>query len=165
MYSDMLARRLTKWLEANERLTNAQKGFWAVNGCAEHNSLSTAVLDQTKRRPRPLHLVWYDLKNAFGSVPPELIWRVLLATGANATFVSRLKDIYDGAVFTVANTADGATDPIELRTGVFQGCPLPPYLFLVGIMPLVRALHELAPEIGVPVTADRKYRCRRMPTT
>jgi hypothetical protein len=118
--------------------------------------VSTAVLDQTRRRPRPLHLIWYDIKNAFGTVPPELIWRILLETGADAEFVGRLQAIYDGAVFTVTNAADGTTDPIQLQTGVFQDCPLSPYLFLVGLMPLVRALQALAPEIGVPMTASRK---------
>lgn len=81
---------------------------------------------------------------------------MLLTTGASVSFVDRLKNIYEGALFTVANTADGATNPIPLRMGVFQGCPLSPYLFLVGIMSLVRALQELTPDIGVPVTADRK---------
>lgn len=155
LYSELLARRLTHWMEANGRLTGAQKRFRRMNGTAEHNFLSTAVIDQVKRRPRPLHMVWYDIKNAFGSVPHELIWRVLLATGATSSFVSRLKNIYEGAVFTVANTADGATDPIQLRMGVFQGCPLSPYLFLIGITPLVRALQALAPELGVPVTSSR----------
>ena len=113
------------------------------------------MLDQTKRRPRPLHLVWYDFKNALGSVPQDLVWNALKATGADANFVSRLQAIYDSAVFTVANAADGATDPIALRTGVFQGCPLSPYLFIVEIMPLVRALQNLTPAFGVPITNTR----------
>ncbi|CAI5710581.1 unnamed protein product [Hyaloperonospora brassicae] len=119
LYSDMLARRLKRWLEANGRLTDSQKRFRSVNGTAENNFVIMAVIDQTKRRPRPLHMVWYDIKNAFGSVPPELIWRVLLTTGTRVSFVDRLKNIYDGALFTVANTADGATDPTQLRMGVF----------------------------------------------
>jgi len=72
LYPDLLARRLIKWMEANGRLTDAQKGFRAVIACAEHNFVSTAVPDQTRRRSHLLHLVWYYVKNAAGTVPHGL---------------------------------------------------------------------------------------------
>ncbi|KAF1326490.1 reverse transcriptase, partial [Globisporangium splendens] len=149
LYTGLLALRLTRWLDANDRLTDAQKGFRHFNGANEHNFVSSAILDQTRRKPRAIHMVWYDFKNAFGSIPPLLMWQVLRAIGVDPAFVERCENIYHDSYYTVANTAGGATDPIRQETGVYQGCPLSPHLFLVGIMPLIRALHGLAS--GIPL--------------
>jgi ribonuclease HI len=160
VYASILARRFSSWLEANDRLTPAQKGFRAVNGCNEHNFISAMALDNARRRERALYMVWYDLENAFGSVPPELIWRVMDAIGVDAGFIASCRAIYSDSYYTVTNTATGATPPIAHRLGVYQGCPLSPFLFLVGVMPLVRRLHteqtagiELAPGTPVRTTA------------
>uniref|UniRef100_A0AAV1V710 Reverse transcriptase domain-containing protein n=1 Tax=Peronospora matthiolae TaxID=2874970 RepID=A0AAV1V710_9STRA len=69
LYSGLLAKRLSCWLELNHRLPMAQKGFREFNGCHEHNFLATTMLDQTRRSRRKLYQVWYDLRNAFGSLP------------------------------------------------------------------------------------------------
>ncbi|KAF1331622.1 reverse transcriptase, partial [Globisporangium splendens] len=152
LYTGLLALRLTRWLDANDRLTDAQKGFRHFNGANEHNFVSSAVLDQTRRKPRAIHMVWYDFKNAFGSIPPLLMWQVLRVIGVDPAFVERCENIYQDSYYTVANAVGGATDPIRQETGVYQGCPLSPHLFLVGIMPLIRALHGLAS--GIPLATD-----------
>ncbi|TYZ67402.1 hypothetical protein PybrP1_005311, partial [[Pythium] brassicae (nom. inval.)] len=141
------------WLDANERLTDAQKGFRHFNGCNEHAFIASAILDQTRRRPRELHMVWYDLRNAFGSIPPSLMWCVMRKIGVSSSFVSRCENIYHGSFTTIANGLGGATEPIRHELGVYQGCPLSPTLFIVGIMPLVRALHGLRSS-GVQLAAD-----------
>ncbi|TYZ67401.1 hypothetical protein PybrP1_005310, partial [[Pythium] brassicae (nom. inval.)] len=160
LYASVLARRLSRWLDANERLTDAQKGFRHFNGCNEHAFVASAILDQTRRRPRELHMVWYDLRNAFGTIPPALLWRVMTKIGVPASFVSRCVNIYEDSYTTIANGVGGATDPIRHELGVYQGCPLSPTLFIVGVMPLVRALDglratgvQLAAEASVSVSA------------
>ncbi|GAB9477398.1 reverse transcriptase, partial [Globisporangium polare] len=92
LYSGIMARRLTRWADANDRLTNAQKGFRHFNGCNEHNFVSSSVLDQTRRKPREMHMVWYDLRNAFGSIPPLLMWHVLRKIGVDTAFVERCEN-------------------------------------------------------------------------
>jgi ribonuclease HI len=160
LYASILARRLSKWLEANERLTPAQKGFRAMNGCNEHSFTSTMAVDDARRREKPLYMVWYDLKNAFGAIPPALIWSTMETMGVNESFITCCRAIYSDSYYTVSNTADGATPPIAHRLGVYQGCPLSPFLFLIGVMPLIRRLHAepsagitLAPDVNVRVTA------------
>lgn len=157
IYSGLLGRRLTRWLEANERFTTAQKGFRAMNGCHEHNFVASSLLDQTRRLHRKLYVVWYDLANAFGSLPQQLMWDVLRALGVDTTFISRCRDIYSDSHFVIGNGAGGATDPIEQSVGVYQGCPLSPQLFIAALIPLMRALERL-PGTGVQLAADARPR-------
>ncbi|KAG2870307.1 hypothetical protein PC114_g27437 [Phytophthora cactorum] len=142
-YAGLLARRFTRWLDANGRHAEDQKGFRAVNGCGEHNFLASTLIDHARRSRKELHMVWYDLKNAFGSVPQELLWEVLERMGAPPGFVQVCKGLYKDAAFTVGNAADGQTDPVTQLVGVFQGCPLSPHLFTAAISPLLHALRQL----------------------
>ncbi|KAG3076825.1 hypothetical protein PI125_g21424 [Phytophthora idaei] len=98
-------------------------------------------------------MVWYDLKNAFGSVPQELLWEVLERMGAPPGFVQVCKGLYKDAAFTVGNAADGQTDPVTQLVGVFQGCPLSPHLFTAAISPLLHALRQLH-DTGVKLSTD-----------
>lgn len=150
LYSGLLAHRLSRWLEGNDRLPMAQKGFRAFNGCHEHNFMATTLLDQTRRQHRKLYQVWYDLRNAFGSLPQQLMWRVLRHLGVDSGFIDRCRDIYRDSAFVVANAADGATDPVRQEVGVYQGCPLSPLLFVAALVPLVRRLEKLD-GVGVPL--------------
>ena len=49
LYTGVMARRLSHWLEDNDRLPAAQKGFRAVNGCHENNFVGTSLIDQTRQ--------------------------------------------------------------------------------------------------------------------
>ncbi|KAE8881490.1 hypothetical protein PF003_g34466 [Phytophthora fragariae] len=153
LYTGLLARRLVRWLDANDRHAPGQKGFRAVNGCGEHNFLAATLVDQARRKRRTLFEVWYDFRNAFGSVPFALLWDALVRLGVPDDYVRMCKGLYESAAFVVGNAADGTTDPISLRVGVFQGCPLSPQLFNAAISPLLFALQRL-PATGVQLSAD-----------
>uniref|UniRef100_H3H9D1 Reverse transcriptase domain-containing protein n=1 Tax=Phytophthora ramorum TaxID=164328 RepID=H3H9D1_PHYRM len=152
-YAGVLARRFTRWLAANGRHADAQKGFRTVNGCGEHNFLASTLIDHARRSRRELHMVWYDLKNAFGSVPQELLWEVLQRMGVPPAFVEVCQGLYQDAAFTVGNAADGPTDLVRQLVGVFQGCPLSPHLFTAAISPLLHARERLK-DTGVQLSAD-----------
>uniref|UniRef100_H3H8C9 Reverse transcriptase domain-containing protein n=1 Tax=Phytophthora ramorum TaxID=164328 RepID=H3H8C9_PHYRM len=153
LYTGLLARRLVRWLDANDRHAPGQKGFRAVNGCGEHNFLAATLVDQARRKRRTLFEVWYDFRNAFGSVPFALLWDALARLGVPDDYVTMCKGLYESAAFVVGNAIDGTTDPIALRVGVFQGCPLSPQLFNAAISPLLFALQRL-PATGVQLSGD-----------
>ncbi|KAG2977827.1 hypothetical protein PC120_g25427 [Phytophthora cactorum] len=153
LYTGVLARRLVRWMDANDRHAPGQKGFRAVNGCGEHNFLAATLIDHARRKHRPLYEVWYDFRNAFGSVPFALLWDSLQRLGVPAAYVDMCKGLYSQAAFVVGNAADGQTQPIQQRVGVFQGCPLSPQLFNIAVSPLLFALRRL-PDTGVPLSGD-----------
>ena len=153
LYAGVLSRRLVRWMDANDRHAPGQKGFRAVNGCGEHNFLAATLIDTVRRKKRTLYEVWYDFKNAFGSVPFKLLWDSLFRLGIPMEYIKMCQGLYDKANFVVGNAVDGFTDPIEQRVGVFQGCPLSPQLFSAAISPLLYALHRL-PDSGVQLSGD-----------
>ncbi|POM65164.1 LOW QUALITY PROTEIN: Reverse transcriptase, partial [Phytophthora palmivora] len=137
----------------HDRHAPGQKGFRALNGCGEHNFLAATLVDQARRKRRTLFEVWYDFRNAFGSVPFALLWDSLARLGVPDDYVAMCKGLYESAAFVVGNAVDGTTDPVSLRVGVFQGCPLSPQLFNAAISPLLFALQRL-PDTGVQLSAD-----------
>jgi hypothetical protein len=153
LYTGVLARRLVRWLDANDRHAPGQKGFRALNGCGEHNFLAATLVDQARRKRRTLFEVWYDFRNAFGSVPFALLWDALRRLGVPEDYVAMCQGLYESAAFVVGNTADGTTRPISLRVGVFQGCPLSPQLFNAAVSPLLFALQRL-PDTGVQLSGE-----------
>ncbi|CAI5734333.1 unnamed protein product [Peronospora destructor] len=131
LYTGVLARKLARWMDANDRHAPGKRGFRAVNGCGEHNFLAAMLIDNSPQAP-PI------VPGLRLGVPPE--------------YVSMCKGLYDDAAFVVGNAADGTTAPIRQQVGVFQGCPLSPPLFNVAIGSLLFALKTL-PTTGVQMSA------------
>ncbi len=139
LYAAMWARKITEWAVKTGVASKSQKGFMPVNGCHEHLFLAQSILQTSRRAKKPLYMTYYDLKNAFGSIPHELIHAVLRQQGLPDQVREIVADLYDGATFCVA-TKEGCTDTIEIQRGVKQGCPLSPILFNLAIEPLVQQL-------------------------
>ena len=51
-----------------------QKAFLrGVNGCVEHIQVIQEVIQDAKHRHRTVHFSWFDLSDAYGSIPHNLI--------------------------------------------------------------------------------------------
>ncbi|KAH9147566.1 hypothetical protein LEN26_004696 [Aphanomyces euteiches] len=68
-------------------------------------------MDTTRRKAKPLFVVWYDLRNAFGSIPQSFLWFVFSKLGVPEPFIQLLRDVYSDAS-TMVSTKDGLTQPI-----------------------------------------------------
>ena len=73
LFSALIARRIASWAISCSAFSDAQKGFLAFDGCAEHNFLLRSIMTDSRRRKRNLLLTWLDLRDAFGSVPQHLM--------------------------------------------------------------------------------------------
>ena len=105
MYAAVRAKRLASWASEAGAISPSQKGFIPGEGCLEHAFLMRSMMEDARRSKRPLH-VWFDLRNAFGSVPHKLLWFSLRSIGVPDEVVSILMDIYEGSSFQV-QTAGG----------------------------------------------------------
>ena len=74
IYAALWAKRLASWSNEAAAISPSQKGFTAGEGCLEHAFLMRPLMEDARRKKGPLHLVWFDLRNAFRSVPHELLW-------------------------------------------------------------------------------------------
>ena len=143
LYVAIWGRRLAGWASEAGAVSPAQKGFVPGEGCLEHSFLVRSMMEDARRRHRPLHLVWFDLRNAFGSIPHNLLWHSMRSLGAPEEVVSILMDIYQGSTYTV-QTEEGATAAIPQERGVKQGCPISPLIFNLAIEGLIRGIQSSA---------------------
>lgn len=146
LFAALVADRMTDWAVDSGKLSRAQKGFLRDEGCLEHNFVLQEILTDARRTRRQAVVAWLDLSNAFGSVPHASIRGALVRSGAPGALINIWGSMYDGCT-TRVRTADGYTEPIPIRSGVRQGCPLSPIIFNLVIDSVVRAAAEID-EVG-----------------
>ena len=88
--------------------------LWFVpgEGCLEH-SLDRSMLKDTRRRQMSLHLVWLELRKAFGSVPHRFLLFSMQSLGVP-------EGIYADSTFDVQLKTE--RDEIPQVLGVKRGC-------------------------------------------
>ena len=139
LYAALWAKRLAGWAAKAGAISPTQKGFVPGEGCLEHSFLLRSLLEDARRRRRSLHLVWFDLRNAFGSIPHQLLWFTMERLGLPPEMINIFQDIYQGSSFKVSNEV-GQTEDIPQNRGVKQGCPLSPLIFNLAIEGLLRGV-------------------------
>ena len=138
VYAAVIARRISCWAVDTGVMSQAQKGFLPMEGCLEHNHLITSVLQDSRKRRRPAFLTWLDLKDAYGSVPHEILLKTMKLAGLEGATLRIVEDFYHQPTTTV-KTKQATTHPITIRRGVKQGCPLSPILFNIVMEVIIRA--------------------------
>lgn len=141
LYAAILADRILGWAEDGGRISTEQKGFTNREGCLEHNFVLQEVIEDARRRGEEVCVAWLDLANAFGSVPHPHIFGCLRLLGLPEQMLDVVMDLYDGAR-TRTMTPEGPTDPVTIKSGVKQGCPLSPIIFNLAMEPMIRAVLE-----------------------
>ena len=104
-----------------------------------HSFTMETKLTDFKGRRKDVRLVWLDLKNAFGSVPHELMWYMMQKMQIPQPFIDLCQEIYQGSTQRV-RTKEGYTNDIPVKVGIKQGCPLSPLLFNLALEAVLPAL-------------------------
>ncbi|XP_046856059.1 uncharacterized protein LOC124449153 [Xenia sp. Carnegie-2017] len=163
LLTSIIASRLVSFSIDNGLLSDSQKSARPNEGCYEHTFILQSLILDAKRHQKNIYLAWLDLKNAFGSVPHNVISTTLKHLGVPNSLVELIISIYKDATTTII-TSNGNTKPIPILAGVKQGCPLSPILFNLCIEIILRGItsknHQLGPvkhhscEISVLAYAD-----------
>ena len=140
LYSAIIARRITSWATMTSAFSDAQKRFLAYDGCAEHNFLLWSVMTDSRRHKRDVLLTWLDLRDAFGSVPHQLMLLLMERLGLSGAVLDVVRDIYSHSTIAVRTGRELYTPAIPQNRGVKQGCPLSPILFNIALEALLRHL-------------------------
>lgn len=75
LYHTLEAQRTMDFMVANKYLDPAaQKAFMdGVNGCVEHVTVIQEIIQNATHNHKTVHITWFDLEDAFGSVSHMLI--------------------------------------------------------------------------------------------
>ena len=142
-YHLILAERLTTFLTSNKFIDpTLQKAFLpGINGCIEHNLVMEEIIKDAKYNKKTCHITFFDLEDAFGSVPHKLIDLTL-----ERNFIPPKIREYFHKLFThataVVETPSWRSSQFTFNRGVFQGDPLSPIVFLLVFNPILQDLQN-----------------------
>ena len=125
-------------------------------GCFEHSFLMTSLFEDSKRSCKDLYVIWFDLKDAFGSVSHSVLFDMMSRLSLPKSFISLCRDIYNGSSSRIRTGSD-FTDSIPLTVGVKQGCPLSPLLFNLAMQGMLSGLDGVEGGYEIASTLVVKY--------
>ena len=94
-----------------------------------------------KATKKTCHITFFDLEDAFGSVPHSLIDFSLERNFVPPVIRKYLHNLYSHGL-AVVNTKSWRTDAFKFKRGVFQGDPLSPVIFLLVFNPILQELER-----------------------
>ncbi|KAE9412401.1 hypothetical protein Angca_005540, partial [Angiostrongylus cantonensis] len=135
LYSTIITKRLSNFMETNECFSKMQGGFrkdrptftkiWTLRNIIEHAKLEN----------KNIHVCYIDIQKAYDSVEHWALNRVLKEYGFSKDFREIIKSICKETTCNVI-LPYGLSEDIKITRGVRQGCPLSPVLFIMFLDPL-----------------------------
>ena len=141
IYHQILAERFEQFMLDNELIDNTlQKAFLkGISGCTEHNVVIHELLSHAKSKSRSIHVTWFDLADAFGSVNHNLIHFTLQRHDFPPLIQCYIKNLYSTLSGQV-RTKEWVSNEFQFQRGIFQGDPLSPLVFILCFDPIIQFL-------------------------
>ncbi len=141
IYHQVLAERSDGFIKSNKLIdTTYQKAFLSgKNGCVEHNQVLHEIIRHSKSNNRTVHITWFDLEDAFGSVPHHLIELTLKRNNFPPSKCKYISNLYSSLNGTVV-CDNWQSKNFKFKKGIFQGDPLSPLIFILCFNPIIQDL-------------------------
>ena len=139
LYSYILNKRLTDWIEDNKLIHESQAGFRKKYSTIDHLFTLVAMIQRQLLYHRKLYVAFIDFKKAFDSVVRSKLWGILRRNGVKGRMYKAITSMYN-AVKAKVRAGGELSDSFMCPRGLKQGEITSPILFSIFI-------NELANEI------------------
>ncbi len=152
LFAMILEKRLSEWVEQHGLRAKGQTGFRKDYCTIDQLFILRSLIEQSKAKKKTLYYCFVDLKNAFDTVPREVLWQVLASLEVEGRFLQCLRAMYAKDTVCINHPSEGVTSNFKCQQGVKQGCPLSPLLFGLYLDALKGRLDNR--ECDAPTLAD-----------
>ena len=147
VYAALLQRRLAAAHDADLRAT--QYGFRANRSTLQPLFILRRLQDYSLKTGQPMHILLLDWKMAFDKVDHESMCIAIERLGVHRHYVDIIRDLYKDQTFNTLGM-QGSTAQAKPHTGIRQGCPLSPYLFIMVMTVLMFDVDRRLRTHGIP---------------
>ncbi|CAI5462919.1 unnamed protein product [Closterium sp. Yama58-4] len=129
-----------------------QYGFIPGRRLADAVALVADIIDAAKNGNKDWYLLLVDFQKAFDSVSRYFLFNTLRDMGFPSRFMAWIEGLHAHTT-TKLLVNDWTGRGIEVVSGVRQGCPLAPYLFLCAVEPLAQEVERR--QLGLSLEGHR----------
>ena len=147
IYAALIQKRLAA--EHDHHIRDTQFGFRANRSTKEPIFILRRYQDYSAKTGHPAHILFLDWKQAFDKIDHRSLLVALKRMGIHQHYLDIITDIYTDPKFcTQGYSADYSWG--KAHTGIRQGCPLSPYLFIIVMTVLFHDVDTRLLAQGVP---------------
>ena len=130
IFAMIILKRLLK-AGANEKIWSSQFGFRPCRSTENALHVARRAIEQTwAHRNAKMHMLAVDWRKAFDSINPAALLDALRRFGLPAHVLRVVGSIYIDRIFRVKDCGE-TSDSRNQNSGICQGCPLSPFLFII----------------------------------
>ena len=134
-----------------------QNGFRENRSTSSHLLALRRLIEELRNHNQEAVFVFIDFKKAFDSIIRDKMFLILEAYGIPTETVNAIRTMYRD-ISCIVSTSDGDTYPFNIVTGVLQGDPLAPFLFIICLDYAMRS--SIVDSDGIVL---KRHRSRRHP--
>ncbi len=159
LLESLMCERLRKWAEMRGILPTEQLAYRPGHNGTDHLYSLMLLRDYATRRRQKLYAAFVDLRKAFPSVDRQRLLNKLSELGVSDSFLAMMTRLYSGDSFSILLDGVSTERSFDVHTGVHEGSPLSPLLFIMFIAGLTVELRRQAAADGLRLDCGTVILC------
>ncbi len=159
LLESLMCDRLRIWAELKQLLPREQLAYRPGHNGVDHLYSLSLLKEHAKSHGQRLHAAFIDLRKAFPSVNRQRLLDKLALLGVSDNFLRMLTRLYTGDSFSILLDGVSSVRTFQVNTGVHEGSPLSPLLFILFIAQLAEFLQTHAIAHGYRIDASNVILC------